>query len=85
MVRGDAGRKRASKYQTGRGSSLRSLLFPAGRGFSLRLVRFFQVLRGSAAKFIQSAKLCSTACRPPEGSTPSDKRWEPELNGWLRT
>lgn len=57
-------------------------LFPAG-AFSHRVVWFFQVVRGSAAKFIQSAKLCSTPCRPPEGSSPADKRWEPELNAWL--
>lgn len=56
-------------------------LFPA-RAFSHRVVWFFQVVRGSAAKFIQSAKLCSTPCRPPEGSSPTDKRWEPELNAW---
>lgn len=54
-------------------------LFPAG-AFSHRVVWFFQVVRGSAAKFIQSAKLCSTPCRLPEGSSPTDKRWEPELN-----
>lgn len=54
-------------------------LFPAG-AFSHRVVWFFQVVQGSAAKFIQSAKLCSTPCRLPEGSSPTDKRWEPELN-----
>jgi len=56
-------------------------LFPP-RAFSHRVVCFFQVVQGSAAKFIQSAKLCSTPCRPPEGSSPTDKRWEPELNAW---
>jgi len=54
-------------------------LFPTG-AFSHRVVWFFQVVRGSAAKFIQSAKLCSTPCRLPEGSSPTNKRWEPELN-----
>jgi len=59
-------------------------LFPV-RAFSHHVVWFFQVVRGLAAKFIQSAKLCSTPCRLPEGSSPTNKRWEPELNAWLRT
>jgi hypothetical protein len=72
---------------SGRSASARSApLFP-GCAFSHDVVWFFQVVRqgGSAAKFIQSAKLCSTPCRLPEGSSPTDERWEPELNARLRT